>query len=486
MGREITLGKFPFVDFFCHYGPLTAFTSGVGIWVWDSLVPETVICATGYAVAIFLIYWLTRVYVSNLAGFLTALLGVLLLARFYKWYYWLFPMLSLYCFHRALKAREHDLPACFFWAGILDGVAGLYRLDLGLACACFHLICFSRLPSTKCKSWKPSRILWLFILGAGIPLFVWLSIICLKTGLGGIRDYFVSSVTGAAGAAWELGLPMPVFDLTEPLSASSGTATGFVVLAITYILGIWQGCSSIVRGTQAQVERAKFALGASILGLGIMPQALYRPDAHHLLQVLPPALIVGGISLSSLWQHRIPSHERLLARLLPRTLAITYLMFAALGVLALRSYGGVDQASWHSLPFQRYQELAEGLTRHHGHVLDTLVSTIRERTNTDDCVLVAGNMPQVYFFAKRPAGGLLTFYVPGILTDVEWRIRDLQLIEKNQPTLLVAPIDFFSLEERDWFHRSRPELYKFLRNRYTDVICQKDGWAVFRTNSNSK
>ncbi|GMR24378.1 MAG: hypothetical protein BMS9Abin37_2915 [Acidobacteriota bacterium] len=56
LGRQIFFGKFPYVDLFFHYGPLTAFTSAFAIWLSDSLVTETLVCALGYALALFLLH----------------------------------------------------------------------------------------------------------------------------------------------------------------------------------------------------------------------------------------------------------------------------------------------------------------------------------------------------------------------------------------------------------------------------------------------
>jgi len=486
LGRQIVLGKFPFVDFFPHYGPLVAFTSGLGIWIWDSLIAETVICATGYALAIFLIYRLTGLYVSNLAGIPTASLGFLLLARYYKWYYWLFPMLALYCFHRVLKHGKSNAVSPLFWSGVLDGIAALYRLDLGIACACFHLICYSWFAGPESGFRKSAGRFGFFILGACLPLLTWLSVLYFKVGSWGIRDFFVASLAGARWTVEEFGLPMPFFNLAEPFSDVSRSSAAFLAVAITYIVAVWQGSRTIYSGAAENVNKAKFTLAVCILGLGLMPQALQRPDVHHLLQVLPPALIAGAIVTSNLWGQRKPADQMPLKSWLPKSLALAYVAFAALTVWGIRGYGGFDLASWHSFPFDRYRGLVEGTTGRGPHVVPSLVSAIRRLTSSDDCLLVAGNMPQLYFFAKRPVGGLLTFYGPGVIADIERRQRDLELIKKNRPIVLVAPGNFCKLSKTNYFRRSRPELYDFLRKQYPQVIYEKDSWAILVGNDDGK
>src|SRR5262249_47278728 len=132
IGQQVVLGKRLFVDVFFHYGPLVAYTSALGLAVHDSLVPETVICALGYAASIALLFSTATVLIGRLAGVAVAGLALLLLARFYKWYYWLFPLLTVFLVVREPaptggRARGDAL-------GLVTGVAFLYRIDLGITC----------------------------------------------------------------------------------------------------------------------------------------------------------------------------------------------------------------------------------------------------------------------------------------------------------------------------------------------------------------
>src|SRR5262245_19485345 len=127
IGQQVVLGQRLFVDVFLHYGPLVAYTSALGLAVHDSLVPETVICALGYAASIALVFSTARVLIGRVAGVALSVLAVVLLARFYKWYYWLFPLLTVFLAVRAPAdghARGDGL-------GLVTGVAFLYRMDLG-------------------------------------------------------------------------------------------------------------------------------------------------------------------------------------------------------------------------------------------------------------------------------------------------------------------------------------------------------------------
>ena len=99
MGRQILLGRFPGVDLLLFYGPLVGCTSALALWLAGSLIGEVALCSLGYGTALFLMHRIARRWVSPIAGWIVPLAGLLLLARFYKWSYWLFPVAVLYSYH---------------------------------------------------------------------------------------------------------------------------------------------------------------------------------------------------------------------------------------------------------------------------------------------------------------------------------------------------------------------------------------------------
>ena len=99
-GKMILLGYIPFKDILFGYGPLVAYTSAFGELFSNSLIGETLICSLGYAASLYLIYFLVSRQSSKTLGLFASIIGFLLLARFYKWYYWLFPLLALFCIYQ--------------------------------------------------------------------------------------------------------------------------------------------------------------------------------------------------------------------------------------------------------------------------------------------------------------------------------------------------------------------------------------------------
>ena len=101
----------------------------LGLWASDSIIGETVLCAAGYALCLFLIYRLVSAYSTRLMGLAAAAVGFVLQARFYKWYAWLIPLATAWALDRYIKssARRRWVIGC----GLIVGLGWLFRLDMG-------------------------------------------------------------------------------------------------------------------------------------------------------------------------------------------------------------------------------------------------------------------------------------------------------------------------------------------------------------------
>ena len=478
MGKQVLLGKFPFVDLFFHYGPLTAFTSAFGLWISDSLIPETVICALGYATALLLIHYLTYSYVSGVAGWLTPILGFLLLSRFYKWYYWLFPLLALYCLHVFLHSNQTQSRPWLYIVGIFGGLAGLYRLDLGAAFLGFYVVSLLGLCGNPFNVGLFIQRFTKFLIGFLFPFLVWLVVLW---GNGGtIQDYIGSTVAGGKGAVEKLSLPFPSFDLSNPLPHQSNAALAFALIPLTYILclffGGWIGWSSSTRNN----TKGKFMAAVGLMGLGIFPQALHRSDVPHLLQVLPPVLIAGSLLVSELWNGAILSKNNSWGRFFLKLAVGFYLVLIISSGWGIRHYGGVDLVKWERNPIPRYQRLAQGIRSGLDHPIIRLVLEVQTLTTENARILVVPWASQLYYFVNRPLSGLLNVFAPGVLDNNEWRHRNLGSIQKDPPAIVIVRDNFFDLPLSDMFRESQPELYTFLATQYSQVVYQRDGWMLLK------
>jgi len=478
LGHQIVLGKFPFVDFFFHYGPLTAYTSCLNFVPYGSLVFETIICATGYALAIMLVFYLTRCYTSTFSGCVAGLIGFLLLARFYKWYYWLFPLLALFVFSQVLNSKKSKQMWWMLAAGIFDGLAALYRLDLGLACASFHLICFAGLAAIPMQ-FLSVRHLLLFCVTALAPICVWLILLGTQGGYDGISDFFGASLTGAKGAVEGMSVPLPHWNPNDPLTTESQSALLYILTILTYVTGIITGFLGMRGSAQKNGNQSKFLMAASILGLALFPQALHRADFGHLQQVLPPAIITAGICVSKVWNGSLSTEFDRLNCFVRRLVAVTYLGLIILVLFGMRNVLPVDLASWNSNPLPRYRQLAKGIDVNLSSPLTKLVAEIRKTSTPDDCILVAGNAPQLYFLANRRVAGIFTFYVPGVFSDKHWNMRDIEIMKAHSPLLVIAPKNFMTDLPKADFKEYRPDVYAYVRKYYPRIVYD-DGssWMI--------
>ncbi len=131
IGTQVLLGRVPGVDVIIAYGPLVMYTSAFGLWLTHSLIGETILCATGYAFSLFLIYHLVSRYASTRVGLVAAGFGFLLQARFYKWYVWLIPLVILFVWDRYLNCPARGRWRWVVAGGFLLGICWLYRPDFG-------------------------------------------------------------------------------------------------------------------------------------------------------------------------------------------------------------------------------------------------------------------------------------------------------------------------------------------------------------------
>ena len=476
LGQQVLMGKFPFRDLFFHYGPLTALTSAFGLRFSDSLIPETVICATGYAAAIFIIHHLARCYVSTLAGYLAPILGFLFLARFYKWYYWLLPLLALYFFHVILNSDYQSRQKWLCFTGVVAGIGGLYRLDLGIAMLCFHAIMLLGM----CKRPLNVRLFGLqfrkIMVGFLIIFLFW--ILSLWWQGGAVQDYFSAILTGGRGVVERWSLPIPNFDVNHPLSRQSGAAVIFILMPLTYILCLlWGGWNWICVSRGSDVKY-KFMVAVGILGLGILPQAFYRADVLHLLQVIPPVLIGGSLVVSDFWKGTVLSNGNFRGRLALKIVAGFYLVTVGLSCWGIRHYGGSDLAKFAWNPIPRYHQLSQGIHSGVEQPVIRLIAEVRRQTMVNEKILVVPLACQLYYFADRPMSGLLNGYALGILDTDLWRRRNLDAIMQDPPKVVIVTEGFFSLPPTDMFRESQPELYDFLARHYARIIYHQDGWML--------
>lgn len=488
MGRQITLGKIPFVDIFWDYGPLAGYVSAIALWLTGSLLGEAITCAIGYALAIALVFRLVQAYGSTTGAVFCAAISYICLARFYKWYYWLFPLLGLWCYHLVLSRDERNVARQYVWGGLFAGIAALFRFDLGLACSGFYLVVIlgGAVVTEHHRRWV--RNLVAFGIGNAIPVGAWLLFLSLSTGAASVWDYLAGTAYGIGDAVTHWSLPFPEFDWQNPLSHPSALFMTFLLAIVTNLGAVCTGLGGLLLN-RGEESKNLFMTGTGIAALGLMPQALYRPDVHHLLQVIPPTLVAGGILGTTVWHYRSLAPPGLRLHSLTRGTMVLVLVLCCVCMLTLRKGFGIDLEGLDARPWVRLSELRAMPLEQSNRPVARLTIEIERRTRNSDhfLVLARGSQcvspPQLGFFANRPVAGILTSYWSGTFAGKPWRDRDLEAIQRNRPALVVAPNEFRTAGASNCTQTFFPELHTFLKSNYTRVVFAASGWLLLAPHS---
>jgi hypothetical protein len=479
LGRLTTLGSFPFVDLFFYYGPYTALTSAFGLLIRNSLVPETIICALGYGTSIFILHLIGNKYISRSAGILMPIIAFLLLARFYKWYYWLFPLLILWIVQLIGDSSGIRKLSLFVVAGILGGTAGLYRLDLGVfVIVFFQFIC---LLATRPFSIKRclEHVIY-FALGFLVAFFIWFIWLTLEGG--NFYTYLAATLVGKQGIFAEWSIPLPSFDFQTPFSQISSHALALLVYAVSCIFCLVYGGYKLYQSYRFKADEVVmsdylFPLSVGLLCLGLSPQGFYRADILHFLQIFPGGLLAVAFTLETLIN---PPKVRsvIFRRRYSRFLALFLASMTAISWWGIRDYGGIDLSRWGSPVVERYRQLDAGLDSDIQHPVANLTREVQLLTTPDERILVIPLACQIYYFSNRLMSGFNVGFAAGHIDTLSWRLRNLDMIRQNPPKVVISHLPFSEMPEDDSFRVRQPELYDYLKERYTQVVFQEADWLI--------
>jgi hypothetical protein len=476
LGKLIFMGKMHFVDLFSHYGPLAAYSSAIGLWIHNSLISETVLCSLGYAIAIFLVFYLVKRNISFFYGITSCFVALLFQAKFYKWYYWLFPLVTLYFIDSIIENQNLKSGKRLYIAGIAGGIGGLYRLDLGIVSFSLFIIMLF-LMNFKDRNIK------LFLNNVGkywvgfvIPFFGWFGLLILEGG--SISDYISASIMGGIGVVEYWSKPMPTFDWNNIFSVQSASSFAFILSFFTCLICFCAAFSIWIKNTSS--SKGLFAIAASLLGLGLFPQGFYRAGLGHLLQVLPPALISGSFLFYYLWTGKLSPDNKFNIHTLFKNVGLLFILLSATTLWGIRASGSEDMSKMKVDIIQRINKLEQGISSVKESNFAKLIFEIQARTRQNENILVIPLSYQIYYFSNRQVSGFLNCFSIGILDNWNWRIRNLKEIEKDPPTLIVVGNNFFNLNISDDFKKSQPELYLYLLSKYRNIVYKDSIFMLIR------
>jgi len=294
--QRVLKGDIPNVDFLHLYGPFSLHVLAAWYWLFgDTLTVERAFGLLQHVGIIFALYTLARAWgrrtavISAVTVTLLVLTPIGLSALAWEGAIAL-GLWSVVFGLRALHTDGRSRQRALVIAGLLVGFALGYRPDLALALGLVHA--WLLWQGRGDRTWKPAAI----GLGVGlIPLIVHLAM----AGIGpSVRGMFMQPVFDLRPGR-ELPRPPSLHRIDGALQAvAEGPADApwwrFPALNAQHQLFLWFFVVIVValalpvlarwlrRGDGRIVNRYTVLMGASLFGLGMLPQALQRPDSTHL------------------------------------------------------------------------------------------------------------------------------------------------------------------------------------------------------------
>jgi hypothetical protein len=442
LAAAVAAGDLPGFDFVTQYGPFVAFTSYLGLVVAGNVTGEMLICAFGYSAAIAIIVSIVRRETGRVTAIVAFAAQLLLFPRYYKWYYWLFPLLGLVASRRywnvsRQRGNEAALIMIAIWGQIV-GTSALFRYDLGLEGAVIGSVAIIVADLSRHRTARMSAVfvrVSLFLLASAILPTLYLMLIGVLRDAAQVWIFIRSMYSGAVDTVEFYGIPPFQIDLVHPhVQNLALTVLQFIVPAV-YATGMLMALRVFLRDPPTLCAREYTLFCAAITGLGIFPQAVHRGDIHHLLQVIPPFIIVLGILYHEIfWKEQLYSRKAKVAGA-----ATAGLLLAALAMV--QPGAAFDLGPLVRNPIRTWQTLAGLPGSLESNPVADMALAIRRITpprSSVFLVMAPSDMPLLYF-ADRHQPGLFPTYEPGMFSGRFWLERNQAILQRSPPDYLVVP-----------------------------------------------
>ncbi len=479
LGRQFLFGKLPFIDYFVYYGPLVPLTSAAGLEFNYSMVPEVITCALGYSVALTLVFLLgcrcvtSPRYLKVAWGLGLYIVCLLLLARFHKWYLWMFPLLVLYLFDRFMRSSGMDR-RWLLLTGLSVGVGWLYRFEVGLVCM-GAIITGLFAIATKTADWKRFlKRLSVFLAALFLTMAPWFIALFSLGGFQACRDYIVATVEGMGGSFRHWGIPIPPFDWLAPSSLNSLHSLACYLMIFTYGLALTWMLRHVWLCRESEMQNRVFAFVVTLVATGLMPQGIYRADVSHFLQVMPLWLLTASLLVSQMWEAASSARTRGIT-LAARVALIVYMVLALVTLNGISPQSRIDMGPFGTDLLNRYRGLAKGVQALPDHPISLLVTRMKGVTAENAPVLILFEyMPHILSWAERPLSGIIPIYPHGTLDSFEWRMRNLKAVKADPPEIVVIqPNTFVPDPDCHSVCCRNPELCQYVTDHYHRVVYRQ-------------
>lgn len=478
--RQVTFGRFPFADLICAWGPLAFLTSASGLWIHNSLVPETIICAAGFSTTVLFIHLICDEYMSALSGAIAPIVTVALVPahRLFRWPQWLFGVLTVYWVVEIARAGGAARRQTFI-AGCIAGTAWLFRIDFGivaLACCAAAIVLLSWRSLHAC-----GRALAMLLLGFASPIALFLAALIVHGGSVlqyleisvrySYQIYRIPEVSAVQGPHWTV---------LQPLSLDSGTALAFTLIPLTALACLIAGGRLFSSDPTRPRPRAVALLAIGAMAFLVFPSAHYYPNVNHFLFILPVALLSFAGAMSAAWQGALVPARSGTARVATRAGVIVFCLAGALVVWDIQPETRQREARPNLK--SRYAELAAGVGSPEEHPLFALAEKVQQLSAPDDYILLLPDSfdSHVLFFADRRHSAADIVVNPFLLNDPLLKRLNYASILQHPPKLVIAHRVFFENPER--FKIPQPDLYAYIVGSYPRVLAQAGNYTILGRN----
>jgi hypothetical protein len=440
LGMALATGRIPCFDQLTQYGPLVSVLSWFGFFLTGSAVGELCIDAFGYAAAIALAYKILREEGYRTLAMLAVVTLLALFPRFYKWYYWLLPLIGVSMalrFRAAVVAHRSTVGLLAVWGGLV-GTSWLFRYDLGLEGMVFGLLTIIAAQSVPRAGWHMRAVsrdaLWFLLMCALFPGAL-LSLIALARGHEQLALFLLSIRDGATDSVLAYGIRPLAFNLSEPTSAANMLALSQLAFMAVYAVALPVALREFASGRGAPQREAGYRLLCIVLtGLGVLPQALHRADVQHLLQVLPPlVLVIASLSARCVGRGRLGWQGR--------SLSLAVCAVTALLLCAIVPRASVDLASAWRNPVTYWRTIADLPRSRLGEPVADMAMAILRLTPPQSSIflLMSTSKMPLLFFSRRHQAGLFPVYEVGMFTSRVWLEYNRIALTKSPPDYLIVP-----------------------------------------------
>lgn len=479
LGMAVATGRFPGFDFVSQYGPFVAFSSWLAYAMSGNVVGEIVVCAAGYAAAIALVYRYVARHVGIIAGVACSIALLVLFSRYYKWYYWLLPLVVLVLSDTYAKVRSSGSAPWRILAGwgALVGVSGLFRYDLLIEGLVFGSCVIAAVELTPRDRLKPNlkatiRQIAAFAAACIAPPLLYSLLILVFRGWHQLVLVLYSVVDGAVDTVEYYGVAPFQIVRTGPVGLLQILIPFVYVTAV--LISLARMCDSKTKPWHREEAFPLFC--AALMGLGLFPQALHRADDSHLLQVIPPLIITLALLCSVALNAGIQGAKRFF---IWSGLVIFFFIMLMLGTRVTNDLGPVARN-----PLTLWPGLA-GMPESAAdqHPVADMAAAIKRLTPPDSTVFIV--LPQtrmpMLFFAQRHQPGLFPTYEPGMFSGPLWVKENVARLEKSPPDYIVLQ-KAFNAQVLGLPAPYAPELLAQWQRDYRHLIYQNDWFFLLARN----